>query len=67
MNAAEWLPSQIGLGTPVFVIGGPEDVPPPAPAPPPPPSEVAVPPATTAPTDRVGQLVDGLLGGGDQE
>ncbi|MGH9189499.1 MAG: L,D-transpeptidase family protein [Acidimicrobiales bacterium] len=33
MNAAEWFPSQVGIGTAVYVIGGPEDVPPPAPAP----------------------------------
>lgn len=34
MNAAEWFPAQVGMGTAVYVIGGPEDVPPPAPAPP---------------------------------
>ena len=67
MNAAEWLPGQIGMGTPVFVIGGPEDVPPPAPAPPPPSAQAAVPPPTSVPDDAVGQLVDGLLGGGDKD
>ena len=64
MNAAEWLPGQIGMGTPVFVIGGPEDVPPPAPAPPAPPADAGVAPATTVPQDAIGQLVDGLFGGG---
>ena len=56
MNAAEWLPSQVGLGTAVYVIGGPEDVPPPAPAPP----AAGDQPATTVTTSPPG-LLDGLL------
>jgi len=51
MHAAEWFPSHLSLGTPVYVAG-PDGIPPPLPEPPPdtpPPPDVTSPTTTTLP------------------
>ena len=68
MSAAEWFPSKMRLGMPVYVTGGPNtvsanDIVGPAPATTVPTSAATVPPLVTTPTTAP-NLLSGLLGGG---